>query len=352
MISTTTLFKPNKVPVSGLNRYFSRHFLSDADEIYHSGDIFSLSERLVDEKLLKHSKSRGFVGNVPAEWLKDIPREQRKSHVQKIQDLFAQFAEGHYSANDYLTKYEVYKTFKSSLKEALKLPIELSVEKGGSSGKVFKLEVNNKLYALKVFQNDIDRERLSCHGQMMEISRAPFVKKKGNKAFSEFYFGKVNNQSGKDGFALFKFEDSTHKLPVNKEAIRLLRLLRCLVYSHDFSLISGQNLINLKFIDYGYLLLMPEEINKKLKQIADEVGQYYFKKKKNCQTIEKGKNIIGISVNKSISEAERLNRNIENLKEELERVFERKLFNNYRIILSRLQELIQAKAKTSPKKLS
>ncbi len=139
----------------GLNRYLSKNFV-EAGISKISGKVVTNEEATL-EILEKFPKSRGFVGNLPPEWIDKIPKGKRKETVQQIQDLFAALAENIYSPMyTAFNKDESFVTdFLNKLQNILKLKSDIVFIKEGSVGKAFKLEVGDKQYVFKAFHSII-----------------------------------------------------------------------------------------------------------------------------------------------------------------------------------------------------
>ena len=70
------------ISFQGLNRCLSKHFINKKTAL---------------ELANIYPNSRRFVGNLPHEWIAEIPQKRRKETIQEIQDLFASFAEKLYT---------------------------------------------------------------------------------------------------------------------------------------------------------------------------------------------------------------------------------------------------------------
>lgn len=279
----------------GLNRYLSKNFVQAG--ISKISGIHVSNEEAVMEVLEKFPKSRGFVGNLPPDWIDRIPKGSRKETVQQIQDLFANLAENIYSP--IFTKFDrnekFITDFTNKLQNILKLETHIDFINEGSIGKAFRLGVGNNQYVFKAFHSLICPEFWDLHGKVVEPARASFAKKHGCKSFTKFYFGKIAEMDAKNGFMVTKFEDSKRELTPQDEIKRLIRILKSPVTTPDMTInsaiMTGGNTIRRKIIDYGNLKLF----NNNLKETAVQISKYYFNTRKN----KKNKQMIIENINKT-----------------------------------------------------
>ena len=242
------------------------------------------AEDAILEAIKDNPKSRRFVGNLPPEWIDQIPKGKRKETVQQIQDLFSGLAEKLYSPQ--YTKFKKDETFVvdflSQLKQALGLDTEIKYINAGDIGKAYKLKVGDKKYVFKAFHSDMNPDYAKSNGEIFEPARAPYANKKGCKSFVDFYFGRIGTHDNHDGFMLTKFELSNQKLTPKEEIKRLLSFLKSRVTTPDIDInvktnVSDDlNIIGLKAIDLGDLALLPQNLHKTLKNTAKDIEKYYF----------------------------------------------------------------------------
>ena len=212
MASNNISCSENKnIGFQGLNRCLSKHFINKETAL----KIANI-----------YPNSRRFVGNLPNEWIAEIPQEKRKETIQKIQDLFAGFAEKLYTPKfSEFPKNEKFVTdFLKKLEKLLWMDTKIEfIGEGITAGKAHKLVVGDKQYVIKTFHSDIDKKLIQQHGKVMEPTRAPYAKKKGAGSFVDFYFGKTGTAESADGFMVTKFEEFVKELAPREEMKRLLR---------------------------------------------------------------------------------------------------------------------------------
>jgi len=269
------------IAFQGLNRHLSKHFV-EAGISKITGNSITVQEA-VREAIEANPKSRRFVGNLPAEWIKALPKENRKEHVQKIQDLFSGLAENLSTPKG--TKFEKIENFCTDFSQQLKqiLGLDTNIKDIGSGdiGKTYKLEIGKNKYVFKTFHSDVSSE---VHGKILEPSRAPYANKKGCKSFIDFYFGKIATGDTKDGFMLTKFEDPKQQLIPAEELKRLIRILKSPVVSTDTFISmarnNSKNIIGEKIVDFGALNLVEQNLHESLKKAAKNINKHYFNSKK------------------------------------------------------------------------
>ena len=281
----------------GLNRCLSRSFVNGGRNKVTG--FAQMAEDTVMEAIKNHPKSRRFVGNLPPEWIDRIPKEKRKETIQQLQDLFSNFAEK--LCTPQCTKFKKDETFVvdflKNLKQKLGLDTNIEFIDSGEIGKAYKLKVGKKKYVFKTFHSDMDPGFSKSHGKVFEPARAPYANKKGCKSFVDFYFGKIGTPESQDGFMLTKFEPSDQKLTPAEEIRRLLRMLKSPVTSPDIyicqNISNDYNTIGRKIIDFGKLVLIPQNLSKELKKTAKDIEKYYF----NTGKIENNKKTVLNQIN-------------------------------------------------------
>ncbi|OGH94550.1 MAG: hypothetical protein A2039_07995 [Candidatus Melainabacteria bacterium GWA2_34_9] len=276
----------------GLNRCLSRDFVNGGRSKITG--FVQMADDAVMEAIKNHPKSRRFVGNLPPDWIDQIPKGKRKETVQQIQDLFSGLAEKLYSPQGTrVNKDETFVVdFLSQLKQSLGLDTEIKYIHAGDIGKAYKLKVGDKKYVFKAFHSDMNPDYAKSNGEIFEPARAPYANKKGCKSFVDFYFGRIGTHDNHDGFMLTKFETSNQKFTPGEEIKRLLRMLKSRVVTADISIKSTPqipddlNIIGLKAIDLGDLTLLSQNLHKALKKTAKDIEKYYFNTKKNLTNKE------------------------------------------------------------------
>jgi len=262
---------------SGLNRTLSKHFIVDAK---------NLAPQLIDA----YPKSRGFVGNLPADWIKLLPPNKIKQSVISIQNMFAELAKQLHTPRNFAVYNLNLSDFENSLNKILGLKVKVKDLDSGDIGKAFLMNVGDKGYIFKCFHSNIASVYTDVHGSIVETTRAPFVNRNSMGTFTKLFFGRIGTDSEKCGFMLTNFEHSGQKFSPEEKAKRLLKIIKSPVSTADMGLIEGKNdhrnYIGLKIIDYGYIQHIPDEIHSVLVNFANHCQEIFFHSpKKNQQKV-------------------------------------------------------------------
>lgn len=164
----------------------------------------ALSAEFVKEEFIKRSSSNGIVGNLPSEWIKLIPKNEREV---KIKGLYNDFKE---IIIDLRKKGDIKKA-SEQMTDALKKAeiiqkhenLSLNYLKEGEHCKGYSLDgISDDKFMIRVFH---DRDYLGKfskdHGNYIEIARAGFWQKNaGKNQFTKFHFGDVDSAYMLDGF--------------------------------------------------------------------------------------------------------------------------------------------------------
>ncbi len=275
----------NKMSFQGLNKYLSKNFPQTAKEAVSSAK--------------KYHKSKGYVGNLPGDWIENISKKKRKSSAKKVQNLFAKLAKKLYCPADvapedkilmaslkinpedqnidlqeHLTLLnQLYKDHYNNIitnnlkfinktlarfKKIVGLDAQIeTISAGyGNYGKVYKLSTTNKKnishdFAFKVYHSDeLIKDEINLSGKSVEAAREVYAKKVARKLFAKFYFGKIAKSKDKDGFILTEFLTNNNKPPITEKEQRLereksivsaLRLLKSRVVSIDLLRLTNNN---------------------------------------------------------------------------------------------------------------
>lgn len=235
-----------------------------------------------------HPKWNRFIGNLPPDWIDNIPKAERKTQIQAVQNLFSTLTENLYSpkGKNFTGNERFIAEFKKKLEAIIKIKVNFEYLTQKEIGKVFTLKVGDKDYIYKCFHSDLSEFFSNSHGKIMETSRAPYAEKKGGESFVKFYFGKVAKEDTKDGFLVTKFEDIKQKLTPREEIKRLIKFLKSHVNCYDTELHQyiedDYNMIGRKIIDLGCLEQIPSNLHKEIKKLANKITQFCFNTSKNA----------------------------------------------------------------------
>lgn len=192
-----------------------------------------------------YQKSRGIVGNIVHDWIKDIPFDMRKESIRKIYEAFNRASlicreEG----DSRKAAQELSQVFKElgliNNREDFKLSL---LGKGCSAyGNAFKFRIKETDYVFKNYHDIEHYDKEDGHGSFFEKNRIFFVNQCTNKKnqFAPYYFGNMDL-----GYTVSKYVSDTDR------ARRRYPL--CLLGLHDFdSHLGNQNREGVIW-DYGGL---------------------------------------------------------------------------------------------------
>ena len=191
----------NNINFGGLNKQLSK-------EIYKKENI-----KIINNVF---SKSNGIVGNLPPQWINNIPPKERKINIKSLYlDLGNLIIKtSRYRTRNFGKEYSheiefILKKYKA-IKQDSKINIEYIDQGAYSYG--FKIENKNENYNLflKLFREESPYDTIG-HGQYSECNTKMFLKKHLNKNdklnFSKFYYGDINN-----GYYIEEFLSSKNSL--------------------------------------------------------------------------------------------------------------------------------------------
>ncbi|OGI22969.1 MAG: hypothetical protein A2287_08930 [Candidatus Melainabacteria bacterium RIFOXYA12_FULL_32_12] len=178
-----------------------------------------------------YPNSLGVTGNLPADWIKEIPKDKREEEIKKLYKAFDEITEifrsGRPRERDQWSDQQVLKIRPSeeSLQKAsnilintfknagIKIEEDIKIEKlgAGKLGYAFKFNVNDDKYVFKVY-HDIDSNLGLVkygHGNPLENNKALFIKRNthGKNQYAPYYFGNV-----KSGYMIEKYIDKDNVL--------------------------------------------------------------------------------------------------------------------------------------------
>lgn len=214
-----------------------------AQHIYTKEEIFALCK--------KYKNSDGKVGKLPAEWIYQIPFEKRKEGVKNILKNFGAIFSKLRSSDDTQNLQNTVAKKITDLFTKTGLPKEnaqAKVEylKSGAFADVYKLTLQEKEYAVKIFKNlkASQHQYDPVNGNGYEQNIFCFLQKKiplRNKNWVQFYFGDIKN-----GILVTKFENGKKRFKGNPYDLRRIGL-----YISEFEHYSPRNNIGGKIIDTG-----------------------------------------------------------------------------------------------------
>ncbi|MFI3300915.1 MAG: hypothetical protein R3Y28_05780 [Candidatus Gastranaerophilales bacterium] len=190
----------------GLTKTVGKQFFTRSDTLPRLADVFE--------------KSKGVIGSAPNSWVEKFPKSNRGDQVKDTYKQFAQIIDD-YKSHDARFKND-NEMLAQRLVELLKTKeigenVSLNHVDGASYGRVFRLDVDEKSYALKIFHFKTEKENFinyeDSHGNFWEQANAQHLKKKlgDENMFAEFFFGDV-----KSGYMLTRFiKDDSPKVRKN-----------------------------------------------------------------------------------------------------------------------------------------
>ena len=186
-------------------------------------------------------KSNGTVGSVPFEWLRNIPRENRREFTKNLYEVFSDIVEIQRSkvfANGKCSK--ILKNFlvnNGIIQEKDRLMFQYLGS--GDFANVVSFEVGNKKYALKIFSRKKYLEKIDSEfGNCAEQNNALYINATEYSDWTKFYFGNVF-----DGYMITKYVKDNAPLPR-----RIIKLSKKGVKFIDYDFKNIRYNIN---IDYG-----------------------------------------------------------------------------------------------------
>ena len=227
--------------------------------IYDKNEIYELCNEY-------ETKFNGIVGKPPADWVFSIPFDKRP---EKIKELYANFgkifSELRGQANIYWTRRSVQNKLKHLLKQTgivkNQKQVKLSYTDSGSFGDVYKLDVKDESFAVKVY-HALFQTGWTYHdynGNYFEQPAAQYLKKKIPKKHNNwfnFYFGDLYN-----GIMVSKFENGDYPFdgkPFNTQKIGL---------STTREHYSEKNILEGRILDIGMVDIWPHAKNKTMRYV-------------------------------------------------------------------------------------
>ncbi len=227
--------------------------------IYDKNEIYELCNEY-------GTKFNGIVGKPPADWVFSIPFDKRP---EKIKELYANFgkifSELRGQANIYWTRRSVQNKLKHLLKQTgivkNQKQVKLSYTDSGSFGDVYKLDVKDESFAVKVY-HALFQTGWTYHdynGNYFEQPAAQYLKKKIPKKHNNwfnFYFGDLYN-----GIMVSKFENGDYPFdgkPFNTQKIGL---------STTREHYSEKNILEGRILDIGMVDIWPHAKNKTMRYV-------------------------------------------------------------------------------------
>lgn len=164
-----------------------------------------LSHKTIDELTDLFPNSEAKVGSIPGDWVREIPREERS---QKIQDIYHGLNDTHGCLMAGETK-EAGHVLSNSLTQAgvsVNEPASFERLDRGDMGTAYKLELRNKKYVFKAFDDTI-RHYENEHGPLIEANNGMIVRKRyGNCQLPYVYLADL-----RDGWILSKYREPETK---------------------------------------------------------------------------------------------------------------------------------------------
>ena len=254
------------VKFTGLNRNLSKM-------------AYEYSESIKSE-VATFPKSKGIVGNLPAEWIQKIPKENRANAIKEL------YSEMKAIVNDFRLNVFFDTNTTEKLNEAFaKAGIAKSSEKikiahidDGFYGSVFALKgLSDDKYVIKIFKSNDEINKY--HGNYIEPNRAAFWQKRagGNTQMVPFHFADVEA-----GYMVNKY--------IDEQTPQFKKYISPKVYGLKSADIcdqkTGKNVINGFQIDYGGIKieernLLKKNMNvlrKKPRRVAKSTIQNFFQK--------------------------------------------------------------------------
>lgn len=215
-------------------------------------------------------KSHYKAGTLPADWIYCVAFENRPKAVKDVLRRFGGYfaklrTQGH---NEYLEKdvsEKITKLFQKNgiLKKSQKA--DVSALENGYFSNVYKLGVNGKNYAVKVFNKIFSAPSTlnDVNGNLFEQNIFLFLKgklPKRNNNWGTFYFGDFKN-----GVMVTKFEDGNNAF--NGQPFNVEKLGLCLYKNEHF---AAKNNIGGKIIDAGCTIVSEPAKNKTISYVYSQ----------------------------------------------------------------------------------
>ena len=241
--------KIGQTPVINMMKLFKRRLVS-AQELY---------------AILEHTPDKArYLGYLPPEWIpKSIGASEKAAFSGDVFEAFSDFAkEIHSSQNVHINSLvPFFKVFEKKLGAILGKETKVSFENNGFYGKILKITIGKKDFALKCFHSGRINDH---HGKTKEIANAiAYNHAKKSSKRSRFYFGKIANKNDKDGFILSEFVDGSSKFINDTPAEFEYRRFDTPDAENGFNKING------KLYDFG--LIKPNYSNKTAETIAKKI---------------------------------------------------------------------------------
>lgn len=227
-------FQDDYINFNGLNKVLKK-------EIY--------SKKAIKEFSHSYSRSNGIVGNLPHEWINNMPQQQRENSIKELYSRLGACINGirhHLFNRTDEHRIQIEKILKQCKAINENTSIQMNRIGEGAYGVVYKI---NK-YILKIFYWESPYDS-RFHGVHSECNTKIYLKhnlsKKDKANFSKFHFGDINN-----GYYLEEYIPTCDSLsPKPKETPeKLQRILTKLNLQH-----SDCNRDNYTFNDKGQIIL-------------------------------------------------------------------------------------------------
>ncbi len=252
-----------------LTKFLSKNYLN-ASNLEKFFSIFPLTDRK--------------VGQIPREWLKNVPEEQKEEAVFRVYQAIADFQK------IFLKDDENIEEFSKKISQALNREIKIEKLDSGQFGTGYKISSDGLgALCLKIFKN---RSLKNVHGQYDEVQTGLFVNKHSN-AFVKEFFGKIATGAQTDGFLVTQFLDDSVKPKKTSRFSKGYKIIPKDINNETVSLSSGasdltkplsldrHNIKNGKIIDFGDVTItkkMSREIFDKFVNIFRGYSKYFVSK--------------------------------------------------------------------------
>ena len=212
------------------------------------------------------TKFNGIVGKPPAAWVFSIPFDKRP---EKIKELYANFGKIFSELRDPVNVSQTRRSAQKKLKRLLKQTdivknqkqVKLSYTDSGSFGDVYRLDVKDESFAVKVYRALFQTGWTyhNCNGNFFEQPVAQYLKKKmpnKNNNWFKFYFGDLYN-----GIMVSRFENGDY--PFDGKAFNTLKIGIVTTKEHY----SQKNILEGRILDVGMVNIWPHAKNKTLRYV-------------------------------------------------------------------------------------
>lgn len=253
----------SETPLNSFNKYlvnFQGHGLSRTlgKKAYHTAEA-------IKEELISHPKSKGIVGNLPAEWIEKIPKQGREAKIKELYaDLKKIIKDFRLHGNKQKTSEKLSIAFQKAgvIKDNEK--ISMKYLNYGLFGEGYQLQgVSDGQYMLKYFKlNDYLGSISHAHGNYTESNRGAYWQKNAGTKTQRvrYYFGDVDA-----GYMVNKFIG--YKTPEYKG-----RVVPEKIYGLINEEFDGTNTIKGHEYDYGGLAINSHILSQ------NKTARYVYKK--------------------------------------------------------------------------